>query len=399
MNANACIKNGFFHEPCSFLCIYTIRKLSLFLSLAFLLRKNTMSQFHHIRVKEIRRETDDTVSIALDVPQSLHEDFQYLPGQYLTIKTDINGEEIRRSYSLCSSPHEDEWRVAVKKVENGRFSTFANEKLSEGDVLEVMPPMGNFVVKTNEGHRKKYAAFAAGSGITPVMSIMKSVLTEEPESSFLLFYGNRNSNSIIFKEQIQELKDQYMDRLSIYHVLSREKQNGDLFYGRITPDKCDLFTRHLINLQDVDDFYFCGPGDMVQKLQDHFIACGADREQTHAELFTAPDEVKKEPVRVKADPEDNSEACQVSIVLDNHNYRFELEYDTNNILDAAIDEGVDLPYSCKGGVCSTCRAKVTKGEVQMMVNYALEPEEVEAGYVLTCQSYPKSGSVEIDFDQ
>lgn len=358
-----------------------------------------MSQFHQIPVKEIRRETDETVSIALDVPDALQEEFSYLPGQYLTIKTKINGEEVRRSYSLCSSPHDEEWRVAVKKIEDGRFSSFANEVLKEGDILEVMPPMGNFVVKTDQNKQKKYAAFASGSGITPVMSIMKSVLFEEPDSSFLLFYGNRNSNSIIFKEQIQELKNQFMDRLSVYHVLSREKQNGDLFYGRITPEKCDLFTQHLINLQEVDDFYFCGPGDMVQKLQDHFIACGVDRKQTHAELFTAPDDAKKERVTVSTESEDNSEACQVSIVLDDHNYSFELEYDTNNILDAAIEQGVDLPYSCKGGVCSTCRAKVIKGEVQMMVNYALEPEEVEEGYVLTCQSYPKSGSVEIDFDQ
>ncbi|HKK88078.1 MAG TPA: 1,2-phenylacetyl-CoA epoxidase subunit PaaE [Saprospiraceae bacterium] len=358
-----------------------------------------MSQFHQIPVREIRRETDDTVSIALNVPDAIKEEFTYLPGQYLTIKADINGEEVRRSYSLCSSPHEGEWRVAVKKVEQGRFSTYANEALKEGDVLEVMPPMGNFVVKTDEGHQKTYAAFAAGSGITPVMSIMKSVLMEEPESNFLLFYGNRNTNSIIFKEQIQQLKDQYMERLSVYNVLSREKQNGELFYGRITPDKCDLFTKQLIDLQEVDEFYFCGPGDMVQNLQDHFIACGANRDQTHAELFTAPDDVQKPPVTVKASEDENSEECQVSVVLDNHKYAFELEYDTNNILDAAIEQGVDLPYSCKGGVCSTCRAKVTKGEVQMMVNYALEPEEVEEGYVLTCQSYPKSASVEIDFDQ
>jgi ring-1,2-phenylacetyl-CoA epoxidase subunit PaaE len=359
-----------------------------------------MSQFYKLRIEEINRETDDSVSILLDVPKELKETFSYSPGQYITFKAHINGEELRRSYSLCSSPFDDQWRVGIKKVENGRFSTYANEILKEGDILEAMPPMGNFTVQLDPEHAKQYAAFASGSGITPVLSIMKSVLTNEPNSEFLLFYGNRNSSSIMFKEEIEQLKNKFMDRLSVYYVLSREKQNGELFYGRITPDKCDKFTEHLIDLKRIDDFYFCGPGDMVQKLKEHFISCGARPEQAHAELFTSPDEEIQEKVEaMRSQSAQDSGESRVRIKLDNHEYQFDLEYDTNNILDAAIDHGVDLPYSCKGGVCSTCRARVVEGEVQMMVNYALEPEELEAGYVLTCQSFPKTRDVKIDFDQ
>ncbi len=358
-----------------------------------------MSDFYPLRIKEINRETANAVSLKFEIPDHLEDVFQYLPGQYLTLRADINGEDIRRCYSLCSAPYEKDWAVAIKRVPEGRFSTFAVESLREGDEVQVMPPLGNFVAKIDENNSKTYVAFAAGSGITPVMSIMKSVLQSEPGSNFILFYGNRNTGSIIFKEEIDQLKNVYMERLSVYHVLSRERIDGDLFNGRLNPEKCSDILKFIPQINEADEYFFCGPGNMVSELKNFFAEQGKPSTMLHAELFTSPDEELKEKLQQLKNSDDRmSGESRISIKLDNHEYHFNLEFDTNNILDAATEAGIDLPFSCKGGVCCTCRAQVVEGDVNMMVNYALEPEEVEEGFVLTCQSYPKSTEVKLDFD-
>lgn len=358
-----------------------------------------MPKFHALKVKEVRPETEECVSVAFELPEGLREDFQFLPGQYLTLKADIKGEDVRRSYSICTSPLENELRVAVKKVPNGRFSTFANETLKAGDQLEVMTPMGRFHTTLNPENEKEYVAFAAGSGITPIMSIMKSVLTKEPKSKFTLFYGNRAVDSIIFREEIEGLKNEYMGRLRLFHVLSREKLGSPLLSGRITEEKCEQFYDKLIEPTEVDDFFLCGPKPMIEAIQATLTKRGVDRKKIHFELFTTAVNGKTSSIPKQEQEEELPDIeAMIEITLDGNRFEFPLSSRAENILDGALKAGADLPYACKGGVCSTCRAKLTEGEVKMDVNYALEPEEVEAGYILTCQAHPKSDKVSVDFD-
>ncbi|TXB67587.1 1,2-phenylacetyl-CoA epoxidase subunit PaaE [Phaeodactylibacter luteus] len=355
-----------------------------------------MPKFHNLKVKDVRRETEECVSVAFDLPPGLREAYEYLPGQYLTLKAEIGGEEVRRSYSICSSPSDGELRVAVKKVPGGRFSTFANEQLKHGDTLEVMTPMGRFHNQPNPANAKQYVAFAAGSGITPVRAILKAVLEEEPRSTFTLFYGNRGVDSIIFREDIEGLKNEYMGRLRIFHVLSREKLGSPLFTGRITGEKAGLLCDKLIDLSQVDEFFLCGPQAMTDAITEVLKSKGVDRKKIHFELFTTGK--AQLPPQPKVQEKQADVEAKVTIVLDGNAMEFPLSSNAENILDGALKAGADLPYACKGGVCSTCRAKVTAGEVYMDVNYALEPEEVEAGYVLTCQAHPKTDEVTVDFD-
>jgi ring-1,2-phenylacetyl-CoA epoxidase subunit PaaE len=358
-----------------------------------------MPKFNELTVKDIRRETDDCVSIAFDVPAYLLEAYHYTQGQYLTVKKDINGEEIRRSYSICTSPAEGELRVAVKKVPGGRFSTFANEELQIGDRLEVMTPMGRFFTTLSTEHENDYVAFAAGSGITPIMSIMKTVLLKEPKSSFTLFYGNRATDSIIFREQIEALKNTFMGRLSVHHILSREQQDSDLFNGRIDGQKCAEFCKRFFDPTSVDAYFLCGPFSMIESVKEQLIGQGVKKEKIHFELFTT-DAVPKVNKKIKEETALKAEDIEamITLTLDGSSFEFPLSSKGDTILDAALKAGADLPFSCKGGVCSTCRAKVVSGEVNMDVNYALEEEEVEQGYVLTCQSHPRTDSVHVDFD-
>lgn len=356
-------------------------------------------RFYPLRVKEVRPETADCVSVALEVPQELVETFKFAPGQYLTFRKHVKDAEVRRSYSICASPNEKELRVAIKKVEEGKFSTFANEALKPGDVLDVMPPLGKFTPKINTTH-KEYLAFVAGSGITPVISIMKTVLENEPDSSFTLVYGNRNRNTIIFREAIEALKNKYMQRVRVFHVLSREHMDVDLFNGRITAKKCKEFCDTLINISDMDEAFICGPEEMILSVRDQLIELGMPATNVHIELFTSPDQPKASHEKwASAHAEDKGEfKSKVSITLDGTTFEMELAYNGDSILDAALKQGADLPYACKGGVCCTCRALVVSGEVDMEVNYALDQHEVEKGYVLTCQSHPKTERVVIDFD-
>lgn len=356
-------------------------------------------KFYELKVKDVRPETADCVSVALEVPQELAETFSFAPGQYLTFRTKMNDEEVRRSYSICVSPAEGDLRVAVKKVTQGKFSTFANDTLKKGDMIEVMPPMGKFSPKQTEKTQKNYLAFAAGSGITPIMSIMSSVLEAEPESTFTLIYGNKNRNTIIFREAIEALKNRYMQRLRLYHILSREHMEVPLFNGRINAEKCAEFCNTLIDINTIDEAFICGPEDMILSVRDQLVNLGMPSASVHLELFTSPDQAKATHEKWVAEhADDNGPMSKVSIILDGTTFDLDLAYNGDSILDAALKHGADLPYACKGGVCCTCRARVAEGAVDMEVNYSLEPDEIAKGFVLTCQAHPKTERVVIDFD-
>jgi ring-1,2-phenylacetyl-CoA epoxidase subunit PaaE len=355
-------------------------------------------QFHRLKVAAVERETPDCVSVTFDVPEGLKKEFGYKAGQNLTVRTWLNGsEEVRRSYSLCSSPLDDEWKVAIKKVPGGAFSAFANEQLHPMSILEVMPPTGKFMVDPKPEKKKNYVAFAAGSGITPIISIIKTVLRTEPGSQFTLVYGNRNRTSIIFREELEALKNKFMSRFRVIHVLSRELTDATINHGRIDAEKCDvLFTRHVEI--DADEFFLCGPEGMIFCVRDYLKSKGVDEKKIHFELFTSPGQEKGDNRKKEIIEEAHVPKSRIIIIRDGRQFEFDLEYDSEPILDAAIHNGIDLPYSCKGGVCSTCSARVVEGEVKMDVCYALEPEDVAKGYVLTCQSHPKTERVVVNFD-
>lgn len=353
--------------------------------------------FHPLQIKDIRRETPDCVSIAFEIPAELKESFIYKHGQYLTLRTNINGEEVRRSYSVCSSPLDNELRIAVKKVDDGMFSKYANEQLKKGDVLEAMPPIGKFFTELDEKQKKSYVGFAAGSGITPVLSIIKTTLLTEPDSQFTLVYGNRSRNSIIFKEELEALKNKFINRFRVIHILSREKMDAAINFGRIDRNKCEMLFDKAIDVKQSDEFFLCGPEEMVFSVKEFLEENGVDRKKIHFELFTTSSS-KKSVSSIKKEHNPNEVKSKITIKLDGAAFDFDLGFDSESILDAALKQGADLPFACKGGVCCTCRAKLIEGEVDMDVNYALEPEEVEQGFILTCQSHPRTETVMIDYD-
>jgi ring-1,2-phenylacetyl-CoA epoxidase subunit PaaE len=353
--------------------------------------------FEKIRIKQVKKETPDCVSILFDIPHELQKKFFYKHGQHLTMRTFINGEEVRRSYSLCSSPLDKEWRVAVKKAERGLFSSYANTALKAGDLLEVMPPLGHFYTEVDPTHKKSYVAFAAGSGITPVLSIIKTVLTTEPNSSFTLVYGNRNRSSIIFREQLEALKNKYIDRFSLIHVLSREITDAPVNHGRIDAAKCALLFQKVVDIY-ADEFFVCGPEEMIFTVKDFLQKKGVEEKKIHFELFTTPGVNQKVRIKIKKQGSGEKEKSHVTAKLDGIMFGFEADYDGDSILDEALKQGADLPYSCKGGMCCTCKAKLSEGEVEMDVHYGLEAEEIRQGFILTCQSHPKTEKVVIDFD-
>ena len=328
-----------------------------------------MSQMHTLTIKEIRRETEDTVSLAFDIPESLKAKFSFESGQYLTLETEINGEKVRRSYSLCSAPTDQEWRVAIKKVEGGKFSTYANEHLSDTEQMDVLPPMGNFKLSPNKDVQNHHIGFAAGSGITPILSMIKTVLREEPKSKFTLFYGNKNFESIIFREEIEALKNLYLNRLSVHHILSREKLGSPLFYGRINGEKCAKFADVFFKATNVAGFYLCGPAEMIFDVKDSLLECGVSADKIHFELFNTSGLPKKESEISENADLDPLKESKVTVILDGDSFDFNLAYGGVSILDAALEEGADLPYACKGGVCCTCKAKIDEGSVDMDVNY------------------------------
>ncbi len=357
------------------------------------------ARFHTLRVQDITRETADCVSVALEVPEDLEEEYRFIPGQYLTFEMEVDGEKIRRSYSICSSPVDGELRVAIKKVESGRFSSFANEKLTVGTELRVMTPEGNFHTKLEPANQKNYVAFAAGSGITPVFSIMKSVLELEPASTFTLFYGNRTTQSVIFRDKIDALKNKYMNRLEVHHVLSREDQGSDFLKGHIDESKCISFSQKFFEVKEVDEFFLCGPEAMINCVNESLKKLGVENSHIHYELFTTPTQKIAHKTKVSTEKTTEKMLSDVTVILDGEETHFKISTDGDSVLDSALDAGADVPYACKGAVCCTCRAKVLEGSVEMEMNYALEDDEVEDGYVLTCQSHPTSKKVVISYDE
>jgi ring-1,2-phenylacetyl-CoA epoxidase subunit PaaE len=355
-----------------------------------------MSKFYPLNVAAVKHETRDAIAVTFDVPRELKETFAYQQGQHLTLRAMIGGEDVRRSYSICSAVQDGTLRVAIKRTTGGLFSTWANEALKPGVTLEVMPPMGHFNVPLDPASERHYLAFAAGSGITPILSILKTTLLAEPKSRFTLFYGNRASSSVIFRDELTDLKDVFMERLNLVYVMSREQQDIELFNGRITRDKCQQFLQHWVRAEDFDVAFICGPEDMMHGVSAALQEAGMPKERIRIELFAASipkHEHKQRPVHVG-----ERHLTEVTVIMDGSHTSFTMDKDKESVLDAGLRAGIDMRYSCKGGVCSTCRCKVLEGQVEMDVNYALEDYEVARGFVLSCQSFPVTDKVVVDFD-
>jgi ring-1,2-phenylacetyl-CoA epoxidase subunit PaaE len=354
--------------------------------------------FHRLTVKEIKKETPDCVSVLFDVPGELAGEFQFSQGQSLTMRALLNGEEVRRTYSICSSPLEKQLRVAIKKVDGGLFSGFANAQLKKGDVLEVMQPVGKFYTELNPVQQKEYVAIAAGSGITPVLSLIKTTLATEPKSSFTLVYGNKNRGSIIFFEELEALKNKYMDRFTLVHVLSREKTDTTLNFGRIDAEKMNSLGK-LVDFNATDEFFICGPEEMIFCVKDYLEKTGVEKKKIHFELFSSAGQANSKIKNQKSKTEESGASSSITVTLDGRSFDFNLPLSSDEtILDAALKQGADLPYACKGGMCCTCKAKLVEGEVMMDVHWGLEEEEVEKGFILTCQSHPKTEKITVNFD-
>jgi ring-1,2-phenylacetyl-CoA epoxidase subunit PaaE len=351
-------------------------------------------KFHSLQIKNIRKETKSCVSISFEIPNELQPDFRYQSGQYLTLRSQINNEDVRRSYSLCSSPSDHEWRVAIKQVENGIFSTYAVNELKEGDVLDVMNPMGNFKLETDSNHSKSYVLFAAGSGVTPIFSIAKSVLREETKSHVTMFYGNQGFSEVIFREELENLKNDYLDRFCLVHLFSRENIGNVIQKGRIDEQKSLALHQAFLQNEQIDDVFICGPEQMILDVKAAMTTKGIPAKNIHFELFHSGAAKTAKPITDMG----AQLATNVTVVMDDDSVSFPLDSNGMTILDAAYKAGSDVPYACKGGVCCTCKAKVLKGTVRMDLNYALTPEEVEAGYILTCQAHPTSEEVLVSFD-
>lgn len=356
-----------------------------------------MSKFYALSVADVRQETRDTIVATLAIPPSLRERFAFTQGQHLTLRADINGEDLRRSYSICSAVQDAELRVAIKRTPGGQFSTWAHDTFKPGVSIEVMPPMGHFNLPLDATNHKNYLGVAAGSGITPMLSIIKTTLRCEPHSSFTLVYGNRSSAAVIFREELADLKDSYGARLNIVYVMSREQQDVDLFNGRITREKCDQLFEHWISVADHDAAFVCGPEDMMHNVSEALQARGMPKADIKIELFAAS--IPKHQHMAHARPLVGNQECEVTLIIDGSHHSFSMAKDKESVLDAGLAQGIDIRYSCKGGVCSTCRCKVVEGKLEMDANYALEDYEIARGFILSCQAFPLTDHVVLDFDQ
>jgi ring-1,2-phenylacetyl-CoA epoxidase subunit PaaE len=352
-------------------------------------------RFHRLAVNDLRREAPDAVSLSFAIPKELADDYSFAPGQYLTLRTTMDGEEVRRSYSICSGPEDGELRIAVKKVDGGTFSSWAADELKAGDELDVMTPTGRFGIAHAPGEARTYVGFAAGSGITPVLSIVKGVLAREPNSRFFLFYGNRSTGGMLFREALEELKDRFMQRLSVFHVISGEDQDIPILHGRLDGEKVRVLLRSLVPASSIDHVFICGPTGMSEDIEATCRDIGIADDRIHVERFVSGLGGKpraKAIVPVTAPPK-----ATASLVVDGKRREVPVA-EGESILDAALRAGMDLPFACKGGMCSTCRAKLVEGDAEMEVNYSLEPWELEAGFILTCQARPLSEKVAVDYD-
>ncbi|MFO1038660.1 MAG: 1,2-phenylacetyl-CoA epoxidase subunit PaaE [Geminicoccaceae bacterium] len=358
-----------------------------------------MSRFTPLRVAEIRPETDDCVAVRLDVLAEQAAAFAWTPGQHLILKAQVGGEELRRTYSICSASPADGLWIAVKRQPQGRFSGHVNADLKVGDVIEAMPPAGRFFVPLEPNAARTHVAIAAGSGITPVLAIVAATLASEPKSRFVLLYGNRTTASIIFREQLEDLKNRYMTRLSLHHVLSAEPQEIPLHDGRIDAAKIDLLCRHIVDPKTVDAWYLCGPAPMIGDVSSALEVQGVERRRIHFEYFTTEGNTPRQRMLGPAVVESVKDAADVTVLVEGRRIDFKLPYNERSLLDAALDAGADLPFACKGGVCCTCRTKLVEGKVAMAANYALEDWELEQGFILACQARPLTDRVVVDYDQ
>jgi ring-1,2-phenylacetyl-CoA epoxidase subunit PaaE len=353
--------------------------------------------FHTLRIAEVISETSDAKSITFELPDALREEFFFKPGQHLTLKADIQGEDIRRTYSLCVAPQDGELKVTVKRIAGGVFSNWANDNLKAGDHIEVMAPHGSFTWEFNAQANNHYAGFAGGSGITPILSLLKTALLTEPDSRFTLFYGNRDSSSVIFLEELARLKNRFMDRFQVHHFLAEEAEDIDLFNGLLDRTKCDLILGSLVEPEEITAFFICGPGPMMDAAEQALEGVGVPHGRIFVERFTAGRPSAALAAQMQA-LQSQAQGLTMMVTLDGRKRRVPFDAAAGNILDSARVAGLPAPYACKAGVCATCRARVVSGEVEMAARYGLSDEEIASGYVLTCQSVPKGEGVEVDYD-
>lgn len=351
-------------------------------------------QFHQLRVTEVSPLTEDSVAVTFDVPDELSETFAYLPGQHVTVRVFIDGEDVRRSYSICANANSGKLRVGIKRLPGGAFSTYATSDLKAGDVLEVMAPVGDFTIEIDPESPRRAVAIAAGSGITPVISLIATSLESEPLANWSLLFGNRTANSIMFLEELEGLKDRYGSRFQLFHLLSREGSDVPLLSGRIDEDKIRTIHDRLLGDTPVDDWYLCGPYEVVMMATETLDGLGVPEDRIHDELFFAG---PVDPTTLPPEPPPGEGTVELTVILDGRAVDTRMSSETS-ILDAALRVRSELPFSCKGGMCATCKGRIEEGEVTMEKNYALIDEEVEAGYVLTCQSHPVSDRVVVRYD-
>ncbi|MFD0761498.1 2Fe-2S iron-sulfur cluster-binding protein [Lutibacter aestuarii] len=348
-----------------------------------------MSKFYTLTIKELKKETPNAVSLVFDIPLELKNEFQFKAGQYLNIKKTIAGEELRRAYSICSSPNSGELRIAIKAVDNGTFSVFANTILKEGDTLDVQKPEGKFILETSTSHSKNYLAIAAGSGITPIMAMVKDVLAKEPNSTFTLIYGNKTTSETIFKSEIDELASNFQNQFNVQYVYSREQQENALF-GRVDTGNINYIVKNKFKNLTFDSAFLCGPEQMIETAKETLLENGFNKNTILFELFSTPTS-SNEPAQTFEG------SCQITVLVDDEETSFNMETKTS-ILTAALKEGIDAPYSCQGGICSSCLAKVTEGKAVMDKNTILTEEEIKDGFILTCQAHPITEKITVDYD-
>jgi ring-1,2-phenylacetyl-CoA epoxidase subunit PaaE len=354
------------------------------------------SLFNSLTVASIKQENRDTVLVGFSVPPELADAYRYRQGQYLTLRANVGGEELRRSYSIYTSAQENRLEIAIKRIQGGAFSTWAHDTIRPGMAIEVMPPAGNFQVPLDADSGKHYLAFAAGSGITPIISIIKTTLLAEPLSKFTLFYGNRASSTVIFRDELSDLKDRHLERLKLTYIMSREPMDIDLFNGRIDGAKCEQLFDHWIELDDIDTVFLCGPESMTEEVRKTLVAWAFPKERIKFELFTTS--CSKGKRKANTTSRQGSDTCEVTAIIDGVHLNFMMQKGKESVLDAALSQGIDMRYSCKAGVCATCRCKVVEGKVDMDANYALEDYEIARGFALPCQSFPIDDKLILDFD-
>jgi ring-1,2-phenylacetyl-CoA epoxidase subunit PaaE len=353
--------------------------------------------FHPLKIAEVRRETADSVSLTFELPDALAEAFAFQAGQHLTLKAEVGGEELRRNYSVCAAPHERELRIAIKEMPGGAFSRWVNAEARAGQVIDVMTPHGAFTFPFEPTEARRYLAFAGGSGITPILSLIKTALATEPRSRFTLFYGNRSTATTMFLEELAGLKNRYMDRLEIFHFLEDEADEIELFNGRLDTDKTREILDALVRTQDVDQVFVCGPGPMMEAIEEGLTARGLAAEKIRIERFTTGPVSEARAAAARA-LEEGARGLSMTIVLDGRRSKVAFDPVAGSVLESARAAGLPAPFACKGGVCATCRARLLAGKVDMKANYALTPDELAEGYVLTCQAVPVGEGVVLDYD-